>query len=172
MRERTSAPITSTVSARSEAMNESAMESAYTKLVQAASVSHATAPGASSSFWTRHAAEAGPLGDPLVGRVHHLLEVEVGDHLLGGVDADTRDRARPSLGLERSKRNRVGARAIAGGDGHRPYASSRSAVFCSRNFHRSAITFMFSSSESGSSTSYLSSMAAMSSTRSSESAAR
>src|SRR6201987_93983 len=36
MRDSTSAPMTSTVSARSVAMNESAMESAYTKLLHAA----------------------------------------------------------------------------------------------------------------------------------------
>src|SRR5581483_3765558 len=52
------------------------------------------------------------------------------------------------------------------------YASRRSADFASRYFQRSPITFIFSSSSSGSSTSYLSSTAAISSTRSSESAAR
>src|SRR5207248_5855543 len=118
------------------------------------------------------AADAGALDDPLVGRVHHLLEVEVRDDLFRRVYTDAGDRARPALGLERAERHRIRPRAVAGRDGHRRYASNRSAVFCSRNFHRSAMVFMFSSSASGSSTSYLSSIAAISSTRSSESAAR
>src|SRR5438477_130690 len=117
------------------------------------------------------AVDARALGDPLVGCFHHLFEVEVRDHLRGRVDAYARDGAGPSLGLERAERHGVGPCSVTGRNRHR-YASNRSAVFCSRNFHKSAMTFIFSSSSSGSSTSYLSSIAAISSTRSSESAAR
>ena len=62
--------MTSTLSARSVAMNESAIESPYMKLVHAASVSHATAPGASSSSWMRAAMEGnGPSGDDVPTRI-------------------------------------------------------------------------------------------------------
>src|SRR6266851_6271667 len=116
--------------------------------------------------------DARALGDPLVGGVHHLFEVEVRDDLVWRVNAHSGDGARPALGFERAQRDGAGTRSILVGNRHLLYASSRSAVFCSRNFQRSPMTFIFSSSSSDSSTSYLSSIAAMSSTRSSESAAR
>jgi len=51
-------------------MKESAVASPYMKLVQAASMSHATAPGASSSSWMRHAIEGkGPSGDEVPTRI-------------------------------------------------------------------------------------------------------
>src|SRR5229473_3585350 len=116
--------------------------------------------------------DASALGDPLVRGIHHLFEVEVRDYLLRRVGAHPGDGAGAALGFERAQRDGVGTRPVLVGDRHFLYASSRSAVFCSRNFHRSLMTFIFSSSSSDSSTSYLSSIAAMSSTRSSESAAR
>src|SRR5689334_2789974 len=116
--------------------------------------------------------DAGALGDPLVRGVHQALEVEVRHDLFRRVHTHARDRAAPAGGAERPQRHRVRTSFVGGGDGHRAYASSRSADFSSRYFQRSEITFIFSSSDSGSSTSYLSSTAAISSTRSSESAAR
>ena len=41
-------------------------------------------------------ADAGPLQDPLVGRVDHLLEVGVGQHARRHVGRQRRDRRRPS----------------------------------------------------------------------------
>ena len=62
--------MTSTLSARSVAMKESAVASPYMKLVHAASMSHATAPGASSSSWMRAAMDGnGPSGDDVPTRI-------------------------------------------------------------------------------------------------------
>src|SRR5207237_937832 len=116
-------------------------------------------------------ADAGPVHDPLVRGFDQSLKVGVGENPLRRVHSEAGDRRRPARRPVGAKRERVGAHAGLCLHRH-DQTFARSACLAVRYRQRSPTFFILSSSSSGRSTSYLSSTAPTSSTRSSESAAR